>query len=302
MQMYRKYSLHSSRLVREIPGDLFSSYRFFSPQSLTQWLNVSRKNKCEVCNHRFSFVQSKFVTSWTNRSNCLVVVYAANMPKKLPLIEVLFVFFKCLFANAYRWFFRICATFMNIFIIPTIACKFWQFLKTRNLYQCFFPDRTYDFIFNFPNESLLGANIITGELHLMHCFCGAFSILCSSSTFIFIFWLWDQLFENPIRHRILRLPERITTLVELIVLPFLQNFVIRTRNALNNNFVLINAFQRHFNQVNLNNMHPEFIFDALIQNENFNIDLAGGEQPEQGGAYIRKVKKWINVSFLSLYY
>jgi len=84
------------------------SIKFIHQECLLQWLRYSKKEICELCNHRFSFTPSEYkifnvhidspYVTFRNKNIFNFLVYSPDMPKRLPLR----IFFSGLLGTIFR--------------------------------------------------------------------------------------------------------------------------------------------------------------------------------------------------------
>ncbi|KAH9529329.1 E3 ubiquitin-protein ligase MARCHF6 [Dermatophagoides farinae] len=137
------------------------SIKFIHQECLVQWLRYSDKEFCELCNHRFSFIP----------------IYSPDMPKRLPIKDIMSVLLRCLFTAARYWF------------QYTLVAAAWLGLIPLTAY------RIYMFLFNYSWSDVMNFTVefYKPETLFSDGFYGCCVVMCTLCTFIFVLWLREQI-------------------------------------------------------------------------------------------------------------
>ncbi|KAF7492372.1 E3 ubiquitin-protein ligase MARCH6 [Sarcoptes scabiei] len=137
------------------------SIKYVHQECLVQWLRYSEKEFCELCNHRFSFIP----------------IYSPDMPKRLPIKDILSVLLRCLMTAGRYWF------------QYTLVATAWLGLIPLTAY------RIYMFLFNYSWNDVMNltAEFYKPETLFSDEFYGCCVVTCTLCTFIFVLWLREQI-------------------------------------------------------------------------------------------------------------
>ena len=121
------------------------SIKYIHQDCLLQWLKYSKKEFCELCNHRFSFTPSKNNTYFTTYLESIeswifiiyfsshFLVYSPDMPKRLPL-SIVFSGFLGTVAHAVRfWLHYTLVALAWLGVVPLTACRIYRTLFTGSV-------------------------------------------------------------------------------------------------------------------------------------------------------------------------
>lgn len=84
---------------------------------MVRWLEYSKRNTCELCNHHFSFSP----------------IYAAGTPRFLPMNVFLTGLLNNFRRFIFKWFHFIIVFFMWLVVVPLTACRIYRCLFTGTL-------------------------------------------------------------------------------------------------------------------------------------------------------------------------
>nr|CDS28429.1 E3 ubiquitin protein ligase MARCH6 [Hymenolepis microstoma] len=137
------------------------SIKYVHQDCLVQWLQYSKRQACELCNHRFTFKP----------------VYAPHTPPVVPL-RVLFFGILTAFRNiVVRFFHLLAVAFSWLFVVPLTVCR---------IYRCFFSG-------NFVELLSLPLDIFTTEHVIQDCIQGFMIVLVALTALFGCVWLREQL-------------------------------------------------------------------------------------------------------------
>ncbi|XP_035209314.1 E3 ubiquitin-protein ligase MARCHF6-like isoform X2 [Stegodyphus dumicola] len=140
------------------------SIKFIHQECLLQWLKYSRKEYCELCNHRFSFMP----------------IYSPDMPKRLPIKDI-FSGLLCSLGTAVRfWLHYTLVAVAWLGIVPLTACRIYRCLFTGSLTS----------ILSLPLDMLSTENILSDSLY------GCCVVTCTLCAFISLVWLREQILHG----------------------------------------------------------------------------------------------------------
>ncbi|KFM73826.1 E3 ubiquitin-protein ligase MARCH6, partial [Stegodyphus mimosarum] len=140
------------------------SIKFIHQECLLQWLKYSRKEYCELCNHRFSFMP----------------IYSPDMPKRLPIKDI-FSGLLCSLGTAVRfWLHYTLVAVAWLGIVPLTACRIYRCLFTGSLSS----------ILSLPLDMLSTENILSDSLY------GCCVVTCTLCAFISLVWLREQILHG----------------------------------------------------------------------------------------------------------
>lgn len=126
--------------------------RIFLLNSLVQWLQYSKRQTCELCNHRFTFKP----------------VYAPHTPSVVPL-RVLFFGVLTAFRNVVVRFFHLLAVIVSwLFVVPLTVCR---------IYRCFFSGSLVELL-SLPLDILSPEHVVQDCIQVYHFFLNSMHFLC----------------------------------------------------------------------------------------------------------------------------
>lgn len=146
------------------PCICMGSIKFIHQDCLTQWMRYSRKEYCELCGHRFSFIP----------------IYSPDMPRMLPVKDVLYGLLQSI-SRAIKGYIHF--TFVVIAwagVVPLYAYR---------MYRALFSDSTEN-LFMFPLNLLSAQNI---PLDIVK---GLFVVSCTFFATIGLIWLREQILHG----------------------------------------------------------------------------------------------------------
>ncbi|KAL5106144.1 E3 ubiquitin-protein ligase MARCHF6 [Taenia crassiceps] len=137
------------------------SIKYVHQECLVQWLQYSKRQTCELCNHRFTFKP----------------VYAPHTPSVVPL-PVLFFGLLTAFRNVVVRFFHLLAVVISwLFVVPLTVCR---------IYRCFFSG-------NLIGLLSLPLDILSTEHVIQDCIQGFLIVLVALTALFGCVWLREQL-------------------------------------------------------------------------------------------------------------
>ncbi|CAB3408809.1 unnamed protein product [Caenorhabditis bovis] len=155
------------RVCRGNDGELYypclctGSIKYVHQECLVQWLKYSKKEKCELCSHKYSFQP----------------IYRPDMPKILPIFEIA------------KGIVVTLAVMLKTWIIYTLVMMAWLGLVP------FTAARIYNFIFYLSFQDIISSpfQLIKVE-HVAHdVFKGCILLIIFVCTFISLVWLREQI-------------------------------------------------------------------------------------------------------------
>lgn len=146
------------------PCICMGSIKFIHQDCLTQWMRYSRKEYCELCGHRFSFIP----------------IYSPDMPRMLPVRDVLLGLLKSI-TRAIKGYVHF--TFVVIAWVGVVP------LYAYRMYRSLFSDSA-DHIFLLPFNLLSAQNIP------LDIFKGLFVVSCTFFATIGLIWLREQILHG----------------------------------------------------------------------------------------------------------
>ncbi|XP_067934672.1 E3 ubiquitin-protein ligase MARCHF6-like [Watersipora subatra] len=142
------------------------SIKYIHQDCLVQWLKYSNKEFCELCKHKFSFTP----------------IYAADMPQRLPLFDIMSGLLKSIVKGLKYWFHYTLVAIAWLGVVPLTACRICRCLFTGSVST----------LLTLPLDMLSTENIGTDALQ------GTFVVFCSLCIFISLVWLREQLVHGGI--------------------------------------------------------------------------------------------------------
>lgn len=136
------------------------SIKFIHQDCLMQWLDHSKKEYCELCAHKFTFK----------------AVYSPDMPKSIPVLEILHGFWKNIIKALQYWLHYTLVIILWLGVVPLIAYR---------IYKCLFSGSVKSLL-------TLPYDMLTLESIFMDCVFGALVVSVSIGGFIMLLWLREQ--------------------------------------------------------------------------------------------------------------
>ncbi|XP_017767237.1 PREDICTED: E3 ubiquitin-protein ligase MARCH6 isoform X2 [Eufriesea mexicana] len=137
------------------------SIKWIHQECLVQWMRYSRKEYCELCGYRFSFMP----------------IYSPDMPRRLPLRDVVGGLFSNIVTAVKCWLHYTLVTIAWLGVVPLTACRTYRALFSGPL----------DLIMSLPMDMLSAENISSDVFH------GCFVMTCTLFAFIGLVWLREQI-------------------------------------------------------------------------------------------------------------
>lgn len=130
-----------------------------------QWMRYSHKEYCELCGHRFSFQP----------------IYAPDMPRVLPLRDVLVGLMSAVLEGARCWLHYSLVGMAWFGVVPLSAYRTYRYL---------FRASSFDMILSLPFDIFSMENLATDA------FRGCFVVTCTLLSFIGLVWLREQILHG----------------------------------------------------------------------------------------------------------
>ncbi|KAK6029201.1 zinc finger, C3HC4 type [Ostertagia ostertagi] len=161
---------HMCRVCRGEDGHLYypclctGSIKYVHQECLTEWLKYSKKEVCELCNYKYSFQP----------------IYRHDMPKALPLVEIL----KGVVVNA--------AVMLRTWLVYTMVLVSWLGIVPLT------AARIYHAVFYLSMQEILvlPLSIFRTEHIFPDVFKGCFLLIIFICTFISLVWLREQIIHG----------------------------------------------------------------------------------------------------------
>jgi len=140
------------------------SIKYIHQECLVQWLRYSRKEYCELCNHRFSFTP----------------IYSPDMPKRLPIKDIVSGLISSIGTAIRFWFHYTLVAFAWLGVVPLTACR---------IYRCLFSGSVSS-VLTLPLDIFSTENLLTDSFH------GCFVVTFTLCAFISLVWLREQILHG----------------------------------------------------------------------------------------------------------
>ncbi|EDV96814.1 E3 ubiquitin-protein ligase MARCHF6 [Drosophila grimshawi] len=141
------------------------SIKYIHQDCLMQWMRYSHKEYCELCGHRFSFQP----------------IYAPDMPRVLPLRDVLVGLMSAVFEGARCWLHYSLVGMAWFGVVPLSAYRTYRYLFRAN---------SFDMILSLPFDIFSMDNLTVDS------FRGCFVVTCTLLAFIGLVWLREQILHG----------------------------------------------------------------------------------------------------------
>lgn len=139
------------------------SIKWIHQECLVQWMRYSRKEFCELCGYRFSFIP----------------IYSPDMPRHLPLKVIVGGLFSSIVTAVKYWLHYTLVAIAWLGVVPLTAC------------------RTYRLLFSGPLDLVrimsLPMDLLSAENISSDVFNGCFVVTCTLFAFIGLVWLREQI-------------------------------------------------------------------------------------------------------------
>ncbi|CAB3259650.1 unnamed protein product [Arctia plantaginis] len=140
------------------------SIKWIHQECLVQWMRYSRKEICELCGHRFSFMP----------------IYSPDMPRRLPIRDVVGGLVTSVASAVKDWLHYTLVALAWLGIVPLTACR---------TYRCLFSG-SLDPVISLPFD------IVSAENLAKDVFSGCFVVTCTLFSFIGLVWLREQIMHG----------------------------------------------------------------------------------------------------------
>lgn len=141
------------------------SIKYIHQDCLMQWMRYSHKEYCELCGYRFSFQP----------------IYAPDMPRVLPLKDVLVGLMSAVLEGARCWLHYSLVGMAWFGVVPLSAYRTYRYLFRAN---------SFDMILTLPFDIFSMDNLATDA------FRGCFVVTCTLLSFIGLVWLREQILHG----------------------------------------------------------------------------------------------------------
>ncbi|XP_030386440.1 E3 ubiquitin-protein ligase MARCH6 [Scaptodrosophila lebanonensis] len=141
------------------------SIKYIHQDCLMQWMRYSHKEYCELCGHRFSFQP----------------IYAPDMPRVLPLKDVLVGLMSAVLEGARCWLHYSLVGMAWFGVVPLSAYRTYRYL---------FRASSFDMILSLPFDIFSMDNLASDA------FRGCFVVTCTLLSFIGLVWLREQILHG----------------------------------------------------------------------------------------------------------
>ncbi|KAH8278272.1 hypothetical protein KR044_009431, partial [Drosophila immigrans] len=141
------------------------SIKYIHQDCLMQWMRYSHKEYCELCGHRFSFQP----------------IYAPDMPRVLPLRDVLVGLMSAVLEGARSWLHFSLVGMAWFGVVPLSAYRTYRYL---------FRASSFDMILSLPFDIFSMENLAEDA------FRGCFVVTCTLLSFIGLVWLREQILHG----------------------------------------------------------------------------------------------------------
>lgn len=135
--------------------------KFIHQECLIQWMRYSRKEYCELCGHRFSFIP----------------IYSPDMPRRLPLKDLAAGLLSSVATAVKYWLHYTLVAIAWLGLVPLTACRIYRFVFSGSI-DTMIPDMS-------------STENITSDI-----FHGCFVVTCTLFTFIGLVWLREQVLHG----------------------------------------------------------------------------------------------------------
>ncbi|XP_022251567.1 E3 ubiquitin-protein ligase MARCH6-like [Limulus polyphemus] len=140
------------------------SIKYIHQECLVQWLKYSRKEFCELCNHRFSFMP----------------IYSPDMPQRLPVKDIFSGLLTSLGTAIRYWLHYTLVAFAWLGVVPLTACR---------IYRCLFTGSVSSLL-TLPLDMLSTENLVADSFY------GCCVVTCTLCAFISLVWLREQILHG----------------------------------------------------------------------------------------------------------
>ncbi|XP_065210873.1 E3 ubiquitin-protein ligase MARCHF6 [Planococcus citri] len=140
------------------------SIKWIHQECLTQWMRYSRKEYCELCRYRFTFMP----------------IYDENMPRHLPLKDIITGLLNTVITALKYWLHYTIVAGAWLGVVPIVACR---------IFSCLFS-LSVDSILTLPFDLFSMKNLAADM------FQGSFIVTCTLFAFIGLVWLREQILHG----------------------------------------------------------------------------------------------------------
>jgi E3 ubiquitin-protein ligase MARCH6 len=114
------------------------SIKYIHQDCLLQWLKYSKKEYCELCHHKFNFAPSRprpiaVLITRAPLKALSVPVYHPDMPKRLPVFDLLSGMFKTIFKALKFWLHSTLVAISWLGVVPLTASRIYRCLFTGSV-------------------------------------------------------------------------------------------------------------------------------------------------------------------------
>uniref|UniRef100_A0A8D9BVB0 E3 ubiquitin-protein ligase MARCHF6 n=1 Tax=Cacopsylla melanoneura TaxID=428564 RepID=A0A8D9BVB0_9HEMI len=140
------------------------SIKWIHQECLVQWMRYSRKEYCELCSYKFSFMP----------------IYAPDMPRRLPVKDILGGLLSSILTAVKHWIHYTLVAIAWLGIVPLLGYR---------IYKCLFTG-TLDSIMSLPFNLISTDHLASDIIH------GSIVVVCTLFAFIALVWLREQILHG----------------------------------------------------------------------------------------------------------
>lgn len=140
------------------------SIKWIHQECLVQWMGYSRKEYCELCSYKFSFMP----------------IYSPDMPRRLPVKDILGGLLSSILKAVKHWLHYTLVAIAWLAIVPLVGYR---------IYKCLFTG-TLDSIMSLPFELISTEHLASDIVH------GKIVVVCTLFAFIALVWLREQILHG----------------------------------------------------------------------------------------------------------
>ncbi|CBY09884.1 unnamed protein product [Oikopleura dioica] len=146
------------------PCHCSGSIRFVHQECLVEWLRVSKKDFCELCNHKFAFKP----------------IYSADMPARIPITEFITGLIRSLLRAIGCWLHYTAVALAWLGFVPLLTCR---------IFYCLFSSSTS--FYKLAMEPLFST-----EHFMRDIVTGGFIVGCTMGVFVCLLYLREQFIQG----------------------------------------------------------------------------------------------------------
>lgn len=151
------------------PCHCSGSIRFVHQECLVEWLRVSKKDFCELCNHKFAFKP----------------IYSADMPARIPITEFITGLIRSLLRAIGCWLHYTAVALAWLGFVPLLTCR---------IFYCLFSSSTS--FYKLAMEPLFST-----EHFMRDIVTGGFIVGCTMGVFVCLLYLREQFIQGVFQNK-----------------------------------------------------------------------------------------------------